>query len=142
MKTYLGISIFSLLLFVLMACEDQETIPEEVEVDELVGTWTIESATYKVLGIRQTGDVSGTITFNEDGTGKNDYTFTIRGVTRIKEDEFNWEHDGAIITFDKDTEFENQWTWGTGADGKRQANFKDEVPNTTTEVDVTVVLSK
>ena len=123
-------------------CEDDEIITDNLDTSLLIGTWNLQKVEYKVLIATQEGDANGTITFNEDGTGKNDYTYTVQGSTQVKEDEFNWEADGASIIFDKGTQFENTWTWRVNTEETQEARFVDKDPSSGVEFEVTVTLSK
>lgn len=79
-------------LLTLNACDDSDNDDGgNIDNNRIVGTWNVTSASFKgTISNINVGTINattqGTITFRENGTGQENYSFTIEGIT-IKEDD-------------------------------------------------------
>lgn len=80
-------------------------------VNPLVGTWNVsEIQASNVSTGSVDAVVSGTITFNADGTGQQNYSWTALGATVNESSAFTWVSSSSTITFDPGDVDQTIWT--------------------------------
>jgi hypothetical protein len=95
----------------------------------LVGTWTVT----EVQGVFTTGSVSlpaivdsdptGTITFKSNGTGEQNYSYTLGGTTYPQTGNFSWSATKDLIIIDRVNEADMEWTRIIDTDNKQVASY-------------------
>ena len=95
----------------------------------LVGTWNVT----EVQGVFTTGSVSlpaiidsnptGTITFKSNGTGEQDYSYTLGGTTYPQTGSFSWSATNDLIIIDRVSEADMEWTRIIDTDNKQVASY-------------------
>ena len=86
----------SFFLFASLAISSCSKDPMEI----LYGTWNVTKveAESTISGEKSTADASGTFTFNEDGTGSLNYSFTILGISSNSSGSFEWSANDNTLT--------------------------------------------
>ncbi len=96
--TFIGIAVFCLMLFA--SCSTQ-----------VVGTWNVEK--YSTITTGEEGPSMsnvGTMTFERNGRGVSDMSFTILGESRKDSEKFTWkEGDSHIRIINDDSDLERIW---------------------------------
>jgi hypothetical protein len=100
MKKALKISAFLMIVIMFASCSPK-----------VVGTWTI--ANYEETTPGQKGmsfQNIGTITFNNDGTGEKDISYSIMGMDMSDKSPFNWkQHDNILVIDGDESELAKTW---------------------------------
>lgn len=113
----------------------------------LFGTWNVTqvSGIYYLNGSVVASPVdnnpTGTIKFNSNGTGKQDYSFSLYGSTYPQTSNFVWEADDSKITIDRTDEPDMEWTRVTNESNKQVATYR-YVVNASQSWDYTLTLEK
>jgi len=99
-NTTMNFFLLSLLLVVFTSCSPR-----------IVGIWTVESFETVTQGVDGVSARNiGTITFEKDGSGTKDLSFTIFGVTKEDKAPFNWTLQNNLLTINgQDSEFAKTW---------------------------------
>lgn len=80
-------------------------------VNPLIGTWNVTEIQASSANVGTVDAVvSGTITFNADGTGQQNYAWTALGVTVNEGNTFTWVSSSSTITFDPGDVDQTIWT--------------------------------
>ncbi len=113
----------------------------------LFGTWNVA----KVEGVRNESGASvfaaednspiGTITFNRDGSGEQNYGFTFDGVTYPQTGEFTWEASDEEIIILRSSESDMVWTRIFDTENRQVASY-NMVIDATTNWDYILTLEK
>jgi len=115
------------------SCEKkQEFVPLEEFTFE--GTWNLDKVetTAPLLGSQTDNEPTGTIVFNEDGTGTANYSFNAvsiisEGVPITREDSFQWTKEDLTITMTKADGSVITWTTVNEADSDFQATWTEDI---------------
>lgn len=94
--------------FVLQSCQKDED-PELTESDVIIGTWNVvrADATAYVDGFRVDGievHTTGTLKFDDNGTGYADFSLTFLDDTDTAEGPFVWRRDGFELVIHQEEE--------------------------------------
>ena len=113
----------------------------------LFGTWNVT----KVQGqqyvngtpllLLSDNNPTGYVRFNDDGTGRQDYTYTIFGTTYPNVSDFSWEADENEIRIDRFNQPDMVWKRGTSLPDKQEAAYTIIV-DATQSWDYTLTLEK
>lgn len=138
-NVFIGLSILSITLFFAGCREGIDKV--------LVGTWNVE----RVEGVFNTGGGSlppvadesptGTITFRNNGTGEQNYTFTIAGTQYPQTGSFSWSATDEFIIIERLTEPNMEWTRLEDTDNKQVATY-NVLLNANQSWDYTLTLRK
>ncbi|MFM1874457.1 MAG: hypothetical protein RL266_194 [Bacteroidota bacterium] len=95
----------------------------------LVGTWNVT----QVEGVFTSGgasfppiidaDPTGTITFRSNGTGEQDYSYSLGGTTYPQTGSFTWSATNDLIIIDRTNEADMEWTRIIDTDNKQVASY-------------------
>ncbi len=130
-------------LMSMMACSDDDSAPGDANV--LVGTWNVDliqvSGSIGGIGISETVTPTGTITFNSDFTGKENYSYNVPGIGNITEnDNFTWRSSAATITFDPGDVDESVWTREINEQNRQRGKYTES--ETGEGLAITITISK
>ena len=107
--------LISFSIFIVSSCEKKDKIIPE-DPFELEGNWTFNevTTTSPILGDYTDSEPTGTITFNEDGTGSANYSFNAIGVLGSnvpinRNDTFIWVRVGDLITLTAVDDETTEW---------------------------------
>ncbi len=128
-----SVLLISFALFLNTSCEKKdEIIPDEPF--ELIGEWTFNqvTTTAPILGDYTDSEPTGTITFNEDGSGSADYSFDVigllgQGVPVSRNDSFLWSRTGDIITIVANDDNTIIWTIVNEVESDFQTTWTESV---------------
>ena len=124
------------------ACKKQEDLDPV-----LYGTWNVTKVegVYYLNNIPVTYPVdnnpTGTINFNSNGTGKQDYSYSIAGTVYPQNSNFIWEANAQQITIDRTNEPDMTWTRVLNEANKQVATYT-YVVDATQKWDYTLTLEK
>ena len=132
-----------LLLFCfLSSCKDDEQLDSV-----LFGTWNVTKVHGQQyvngnVGLQLTdNNPTGYIRFDEDGTGEQNYAFTLFGTVYPNVNEFSWEADAAEIRVDRFNASDLVWRRITNEVNKQEATY-NIVVDATQNWDYTLTLEK
>ncbi len=126
-----------------VACGEDDDPPS---TNNLIGTWQVDNVrlTGRIAGIEVDENVnpSGTITFNSDFTGKENYSYTIPNlnIPIVERDDFTWTSNGNQLVIDPGDVDQQDWT-RTINEAKSQVGSY-QIVDGTTNYTVTIMLSK
>ncbi|MBX2871660.1 MAG: hypothetical protein KTR30_06160 [Saprospiraceae bacterium] len=90
------------------ACEKTQEDPDPTNT--LVGTWDVSAGKLQSPSLGEFDAVtSGTITFRANGTGQENYDYTVAGFTFSENNPFTWISTPTTIVFDGGTSDETVW---------------------------------
>jgi len=130
-KIVLQSGIFFLTIFLLFtACSSSDDNSNTINpvTNNLIGTWnvTVIIAVHPQLGQASASDIQGTIEFRENGSGKEDYSYTAFGMSFSETDSFNWVSTSANIITDPGTNAELIWDRVANTTTRQIASYTDE----------------
>jgi len=126
----------------LSSCKDEEQLDAT-----LFGTWNVTKVHGQQYvngnaGLQLTdNNPTGYIRFDEDGTGEQNYTFTLFGTAYPTVNEFSWEADAAEIRVDRFNASDLVWRRITNEAIKQEATY-NIVVDATQNWDYTLTLEK
>jgi hypothetical protein len=113
----------------------------------LVGTWNVT----RVEGVFNSGGTSwppiadenpvGTITFRSNGTGEQNYSFTLNNTQYPQTGEFSWSATNELIIIERVSDPDMDWTRITDTENRQVATYNILV-NATQSWDYTLTLEK
>lgn len=113
----------------------------------LVGTWNVT----EVEGVFNTGGSSlppitdenptGTITFRSNGTGEQDYSYSINGTTYPQTGSFTWSATDELIIIERTNDPDMEWTRLVDTDNRQVATYNYLI-NANQSWDYTLTLEK
>lgn len=113
----------------------------------LVGTWNVT----RVEGVFNTGGGSlppivdasptGTITFKSNGTGEQNYSYTLGGTEYPQTGRFSWSATDDLILIERTDDPDMEWTRITDTDNKQVATYNYLI-NANQSWDYTLTLEK
>lgn len=114
------------------------------EVDVLHGSWRITAASVEqdVLGKLEATKASGTVNFNEDGTGSLNYSFSAEGLSASSSGPFTWVATSDRITLNGGTAEEVNWQRLENKNKKQVIQFTDTDAQQGGAVTITLTLEK
>lgn len=134
--------LFIAAFFCLASCKDEGQLDAT-----LFGTWNVT----KVQGQQYVNGTpgflltdnspSGYVRFDDDGTGEQNYSFTIFGTTYPNVSEFYWEADDAEIRIDRFNQSDLVWRRITNEANKQEATY-NIIVDATQNWDYTLTLQR
>lgn len=113
----------------------------------LIGTWNVT----RVEGVFNTGSGSlppiadesptGTITFKSNGTGNQNYTYSIGGTTYPQTGNFSWSATDDLIIIERTDDPDMEWTRVVDTDNRQVATYNVLI-NANQSWDYTLTLEK
>ena len=90
------------------ACDKQQEDPDPSNT--LIGTWNVTAGTLQSPSLGEfDATTSGTIIFRADGTGQENYDYTVAGFSFSENSPFTWISTPTTIVFDGGTSHETVW---------------------------------
>lgn len=133
---------FTLVAIILSGCADKEDLDPA-----LFGTWQVT----KVRGLLYVNNVptfpitdnspTGTVRFDEDGTGFQNYSFELGGNTNTQTGTFLWTATDNEIIIDRQNEPDMIWNRDVNLTNRQEATFTFQ-ENGTTKWDYTLTMEK
>lgn len=124
LKNSIGLS---LLLLVLISCSKDEDGTDDNPMigNNLTGTWQVVKIVgqHASFGTEEATDVTGTIRFNDNGTGKENYSFRVMDVPVFENDDFTWISTSSQIVTDPGESSEQTWTRLVNTSSKQEARY-------------------
>jgi len=96
---------------------------------QLFGTWNVTKVegTFTIAGIVlptvSDPEPTGTVTFNRNGTGKQNYTFTANGTSYSNTDNFNWKATNTEIIIERPNDTDLVWKRIMDTDEKQVTSY-------------------
>ena len=131
--------VFSLIILAILSCNGSDDNPPPTSNNVLVGTWNVIKIIYDntTTGVIEP-DVTGTITFNTDGTGRENYTYTVLGIPIPNVSNFTWRSTNTQIIFDEGTSDEAVWGRVQNTSNLQVGRFEESTGNT----NITITIEK
>ena len=133
-----------LCLLVLFSCKKEDEKLDEV----LFGTWNVTKVTGRYVNngsptntTYTDSNPTGTITFRENGTGEQNYSYTFFGTSYPQTGSFIWEANESNIIIKQNNEDDLLWRREVNEPNKQEATYN--IPGQgSTSIDYTLTLEK
>lgn len=134
--------VVALVIVISVSCSSNDNNPPPITLggNSLVGTWNVTKIVYvnSFTGTVEPDDVEGTITFNSNDTGRENYRYTISGTTIPNISNFTWRSTNTQIVFDEGTDDEAVWVRLENTNTKQIGRYDESSGNTT----ITITIEK
>ncbi len=127
----------------LTACGDDDEAPT---ANNIVGTWQVDNVALEGqiggINVNEQVNPTGTITFNSDFTGKENYTYTIPNlnIPIVENDQFKWTSSGNQLMIDPGDVDQQNWVRTINEANNQKGSY--QVVDGSTNYTVTITLSK
>jgi len=114
---------------------------------DLIGTWNVTrvEAVFVNSGTNSTAvvdeDPTGTVIFRRNGTGEQDYYYTVAGTQSHQTGSFRWSATDETIYIERDNEPDMEWTRVVNQENRQVATYRILV-NATQSWDYTLTLER
>jgi hypothetical protein len=140
-KSMLCISLFLFCLLQISSCK------KDSDGSELIGTWNVTKVQGQLIENGNPGitladnSPTGYVLFNKNGTGTQDYSFTIFGLQSTYNSNFVWRANESEITIERINQPDLIWRRITNEPDKQEATYTTVI-NSTQSWDYTLTLEK